>query len=44
MIRVVMTLPKNLLNEFDVCLKQKKFHSRSKGLQDVMREYIDKNK
>ncbi len=42
MIRVAMTLPKELLNEFDKFLKEKGYNSRNKGFQDAMEEYIQK--
>jgi len=44
MTRIAMTLPKELVNEFDECLKKNGYTSRAKGLQDVMREYIEGHK
>ena len=44
MTRIAMTLPKELVNEFDECLKENGYTSRTKGLQDAMREYIERHK
>lgn len=44
MIRIALTVPKELLNEFDYTLKKNGYTSRRKGLVDVMEKYIDKNK
>lgn len=44
MTRIAMTLPKELVNEFDECLKKNGYNSRAKGLQDAMREYIEGHK
>lgn len=43
MTRIAITLPKELLNEFDECLKEKYYTSRTKGLQDVIKGYIDQH-
>ena len=42
MIRVAMTLPKELVNEFDKFLKEKGYNSRNKGIQDAIKEHIQK--
>lgn len=42
--RISMTLPKELINEFDEVLKENGYTSRSTGLQDVIKEYINQNK
>lgn len=39
-IRITTSLPKELLNEFDEVLKDKGYHSRTKGIQDAFKEYI----
>lgn len=44
MIRIAITLPKELLNEFDYVLKKNGYTSRRKGLQYVMEKYINENK
>jgi CopG family nickel-responsive transcriptional regulator len=43
MMRVAITLPKELVEEFDECLKKNGYNSRSKGLQDAMQKYINEN-
>ena len=35
-----MSLPKNLLNEFDEVLKDRGYNSRSKGIRDALKDYI----
>jgi CopG family transcriptional regulator, nickel-responsive regulator len=44
MIRIAITLPKELLNEFDECLKENEYNSRTKGLQNAMKEYMELHK
>lgn len=44
MTRICMTLPQHLLQEFDLVLKNNGYTSRSKGLTDVIEEYINKHK
>lgn len=44
MTRIAMTLPKELVNGFDVCLKKNGYTSRTKGLQNAMREYMERHK
>ncbi|MDO9045597.1 MAG: hypothetical protein Q7U35_09890 [Methanobacteriaceae archaeon] len=44
MTRVAMTLLKKLLNEFDECLKKNGYTSRTKGLQEAMREFMELHK
>jgi len=38
--RISMSLPKKLLNEFDGVLKDRGYQSRSKGIRDALRDYI----
>jgi len=38
--RISMSLPKNLLNEFDEVLKDRGYNSRSKGIRDALKDYI----
>ena len=38
--RISITLPKNLVNEFDDTLKQKGYNSRADGLKDAIEKYI----
>ncbi|MBI5460445.1 MAG: nickel-responsive transcriptional regulator NikR [Methanobacterium sp.] len=40
MMRISMSLPKNLLNEFDEVLKDRGYNSRSKGIRDALKDYI----
>lgn len=42
--RISINLPDELLKEFDECLKEKGYNSRSKGIQDVINDYITQNK
>ena len=44
MIRMAVTLPRALLNDFDYVLKKNGYSSRRKGLEDIMGKYINKNK
>lgn len=44
MTRVAVNFPDELLNEFDEVLKENGYHSRSKGLQDALDEYIQRHK
>lgn len=44
MTRISISLQKDLVNEFDEILKQNGYKSRRNGLQDAIREYIDKHK
>jgi CopG family nickel-responsive transcriptional regulator len=44
MTRISMNLPDELLNEFDEVLKQNRYNSRRNGLQDTIKEYINKHK
>ena len=44
MIRVAITVPKELLNEFDECLKKNRYNSRTKGMHEAMNEYIKPHK
>lgn len=39
-----MNLPNKLINEFDEVLKENGYNSRTKGLQDVITEYITQHK
>jgi len=41
--RISITLPEELLNEFDNCLKEKGYHSRSKGIKNVIKDYINQH-
>lgn len=41
MTRIAITLPDELLDEFDECLKERGYHSRSKGIKDTIKEYIN---
>lgn len=41
MTRITMTIPKERLNEFDKCLKENGYTSRTKGLQDAINEYLN---
>jgi len=38
--RISMSLPKKLLNEFDEILKDRGYQSRSKGIRDALKDYI----
>ncbi len=38
--RISMSLPKKLLNEFDEVLKDRGNNSRSKGIRDALKDYI----
>ena len=38
--RISMSLPKKILNEFDDVLKDRGYHSRSKGIRDALQDYI----
>jgi len=38
--RISMSLPKKLLNEFDGVLKDRRYQSRSKGIRDALKDYI----
>ncbi len=38
--RISMSLPKKLLNEFDEVLKDRGYNSRSKGIRDALKDYI----
>ncbi|MFA0834328.1 MAG: nickel-responsive transcriptional regulator NikR [Methanobacterium formicicum] len=40
MMRISMSLPKKLLNEFDEVLKDRGYNSRSKGIRDALKDYI----
>jgi len=40
MIRISMSLPKKLLNDFDEVLKDRGYQSRSKGIRDALKDYI----
>lgn len=40
MTRISMNLPNELLKEFDDCLKEKGYNSRSKGIEDALKEYL----
>mgnify|MGYP000883445699 CR=1 FL=1 len=40
MMRISMSLPKTLLNEFDEVLKDRGYNSRSKGIRDALKDYI----
>lgn len=42
MTRISINLPDELLNEFDDVLKKKGYNSRTKGLQDAIKDYINK--
>jgi len=42
--RIALSLPKKLLNEFDEVLKDKGYNSRSKGIQNALKDYINNNK
>lgn len=44
MIRVAITVPKELLNEFDECAKKNGYKSRAKGISEAMNEYIERHK
>ncbi|HMK53916.1 MAG TPA: nickel-responsive transcriptional regulator NikR [Methanobacteriaceae archaeon] len=38
--RISMSLPRKLLNEFDEVLKDRGYQSRSKGIRDALKDYI----
>ncbi|OPX57909.1 MAG: putative nickel-responsive regulator [Methanobacterium sp. PtaB.Bin024] len=38
--RISMSLPKKLLNDFDEVLKDRGYTSRSKGIRDALKDYI----
>ena len=38
--RISMSLPKKLLNEFDEVLKDRGYNSRSNGIRDALKDYI----
>jgi len=38
--RISMSLPKKLLNDFDEVLKDRGYNSRSKGIRDALKDYI----
>jgi len=38
--RIAISLPKELLDEFDEVLRDRHYHSRSKGIRDAMKDYI----
>lgn len=40
MMRISMSLPKKLLADFDEVLKERGYHSRSKGIRDALQDYI----
>jgi len=40
MMRISMSLPKKLLNDFDEVLKKRGYQSRSKGIRDALKDYI----
>lgn len=44
MTRISISLPDEILNEFDETLKQQGYNSRNEGLQIAMHEYIERNK
>jgi CopG family nickel-responsive transcriptional regulator len=35
-----MSIPKELIDEFDEVLKNRNYHSRSKGIRDALKDYI----
>lgn len=40
MMRISMSLPKEILNDFDEVLKDREYQSRSKGIRDALKDYI----
>lgn len=38
--RISMSLPKEILNDFDNVLKDRGYQSRSKGIRDALKDYI----
>jgi CopG family transcriptional regulator, nickel-responsive regulator len=40
MMRISMSLPKKLLNDFDEVLTDRGYNSRSKGIRDALQDYI----
>ena len=40
MMRISMSLPKKLLNDFDNVLKDRGYNSRSNGIRDALKDYI----
>ncbi|CDG65936.1 nickel responsive regulator [Methanobacterium sp. MB1] len=38
--RISMSLPKDLLNEFDEVINDRGYQSRSKGIRDALKDYI----
>lgn len=40
MMRISMSLPKEILNDFDEVLKDRGYQSRSKGIRDALKDYI----
>jgi CopG family nickel-responsive transcriptional regulator len=40
MMRISMSLPKQLLKDFDEVLKDRGYNSRSKGIRDALNDYI----
>ncbi|MEM2109683.1 MAG: nickel-responsive transcriptional regulator NikR [Candidatus Odinarchaeota archaeon] len=43
-VRVSMTLPEELLKEFDDFIKDRKYFKRSEGIRDALRFFITENK
>lgn len=41
---MAMTVSRELLNDFDECLKKNGYNSRTKGMQEAMKEYIERHK
>lgn len=44
MMRVAITLPKELVEEFDECLKKNRYNSRTKGMHEAIYEYIERHR
>lgn len=44
MTRISVTVPMELLNKFDKVLKENGYNSRTKGLQDAMKEFINQHR
>lgn len=40
MMRISMSLPRKILNDFDDVLKDRGYQSRSKGIRDALKDYI----
>jgi metal-responsive CopG/Arc/MetJ family transcriptional regulator len=44
MTRIAINLRKDLLTDFDECLKRNGYNNRTKGMQEALKEYIERHK